>query len=246
MPTPHARTEILLGKELMTSLQKKHVLIAGLGGVGGYVVENLARAGISKLTLIDNDSVAISNLNRQLIALHSTIGQNKTDVMQARVLDINPDCQIIAHQKFITTENATEFLAAEHYDFVADCIDTIACKARFVYEAQQQKLPVISAMGAGNRIDASRVKIAKLAKTSVCPLAREMRRKLKELHGNLNYPVVYSDEPRYSSPIANRDENTDFIAKSTNGTISYLPAICGILMAGEIIKQLIEKSKIKY
>lgn len=245
MPTPHARTEILLGKQLTEALQQKHILVAGLGGVGGYVVENLARVGIQKLTLIDNDTVATSNLNRQLVALHSTIGKNKIDVMTERVLDINPDCEVITQQTFISKENAAEFVANERYDFVADCIDTIACKAQLVYEAQQQQLPVISSMGAGNRIDANRVKVAKLAKTTVCPLAREMRRKLKELGGSLNYPVVYSDEPRFSTPLANREQSTDFIGKSTNGTISYLPAICGILLAGEIIRQLIEKTSIK-
>lgn len=239
MPTPHARTEILLGKELTQTLQNKHILIAGLGGVGGYTVENLARFGIGKLTLIDNDTVATSNLNRQLVALHSTIGKEKTDIMATRIADINPDCSVVTHKTFITTDNAADFFINNQYDFVADCIDTIACKAQFVLSAQQKNLPVISALGAGNRIDASRVKVTKLKKTTVCPLAREMRRKIKELKGSLDYPVVYSDEPRYSVPLANRDEHTNFIAKSTNGTISYLPAIIGVLIAGEIIKQLI-------
>ncbi len=239
MPTPHARTEILLGHKTHQALRDKHILVAGLGGVGGYVVENLARAGINKLTLIDNDQVATSNLNRQLVALHSTLQRDKVDVMTERVLDINPDCSVVAKKLFITTDNARDVLNAEHYDFVADCIDTIACKAQFVYQAQQLGLPVISSMGAGNRIDANRVRVAKLSKTSVCPLAREMRRKLKEKRGKLNYPVVFSDEPRYNSPVITNEDGTPYNSKATNGTISYLPAIFGVLLAGEIIRQLL-------
>ena len=150
MPTRHARTEILLSKETVDRLHSYHVLVAGIGGVGGYVAENLARAGIGKITLLDNDTVATSNLNRQLVALESTVGQRKTDIMKSRITDIDPNIQITTIDDFISVDTAKNFVTQVPYDYIADCIDTIACKAQLVFEAQQASIPIISAMGAGN------------------------------------------------------------------------------------------------
>lgn len=239
MPTLHARTEILLGAEALTHLRQQHVLVAGIGGVGGYVAENLARAGVGELTLLDKDVVTPSNLNRQLVALQSTVGQKKTAVMQARIADIDPTVTIHVIDDFMRVETAESTVLSGDYDFIADCIDTIACKAQLVAEAQKHGIPVMSAMGAGNRLDVTKARVARLDETAGCPLAREMRRRLRELKANLKYPVVFSDEPRRPPLVINPDSD-NYREKATNGTISYLPAIFGILLAGEVIRRLLE------
>ncbi len=244
MPTRHSRTEILLGQSTTDSLRNHHILVAGIGGVGGYVAENLARAGIGELTLLDKDVVSPSNINRQIVALESTIGQKKTEIMKARIADIDPSIKVNIIDAFMSTETAEQTVLSDNYDFIADCIDTIACKAQLVYEAQKHHIPIISAMGAGNRIDASKVKIARLDKTQGCPLAREMRRRLRNLNANLKYPVIYTDEPRRPPLVENTDSHNNdngYQEKATNGTISYMPAMVGILLAGEIIRLLIER-----
>lgn len=240
MPTPHARTEILLGTDALNHLRKQHVLVAGIGGVGGYVAENLARAGIGELTLLDKDTVTPSNLNRQIVALYSTIGQKKTAIMQARITDIDPTIKVNIIDDFMSVETTESTVLSGDYDFIADCIDTIACKAQLIAEAQKHHIPVVSAMGAGNRIDVSKARIARLDKTAGCPLAREMRRRLRALKASLKYPVVFSDEPR-RSPLVMNPSSENYREKATNGTISYLPAIFGILLAGEVVKRLMEK-----
>ncbi len=243
MPTLHARTEILLGKEATEKLRNHHVLIAGIGGVGGYAAENLARAGIGELTLLDKDVVSQSNINRQIVALQSTVGQKKTAVMKARIADIDPTIKVNVIDDFMSVETAEQTVLSGDYDFIADCIDTIACKAQLVVEAQKHQIPIISAMGAGNRIDVTKVRIARLDKTEGCPLAREMRRRLRALKADLKYPVVYTDEPRRPPQVENANSE-HYREKATNGTISYMPAIFGVLLAGKIIKTLIEKNKI--
>lgn len=240
MPTLHARTEILLGDQSLKTLRDKHILIAGIGGVGGYVAENLARAGIGRLTLLDRDVVAMSNINRQLVALHSTVGQKKTAIMKARIADIDPTIAVNVIDDFMSTETAEQTVLSGDYDYIADCIDTIACKAQLVIEAQKHAVPIISAMGAGNRIDVTRARVARLDKTQGCPLAREMRRKLREHRASLKYPVVYTDEPRRPPYVENPSE-TNYREKATNGTISYMPAIFGVLLAGEIVRMLLEE-----
>ncbi len=240
MPTLHSRTEILLGQETAGELRRCHILVAGIGGVGGYVAENLARTGIGELTLVDKDVVSISNINRQLVALHSTIGKKKTAVMKARISDIDPSIQVNVIDSFISVETAEQTVLSGNYDFIADCIDSIACKAQLIFAAQKHHIPIISAMGAGNRVDAGRVRIARLDKTQGCPLAREMRRRLRTLKANLKYPVVYSDEPCRPPCVENTNHN-NYREKAINGTISYLPAAVGILLAGEVIKTLISK-----
>lgn len=242
MPTPHARTEILLGTETLAQLRQQHILVAGIGGVGGYVAENLARAGIGELTLLDRDVVASSNLNRQIVALHSTVGDKKTDIMRARIADIDPDITVNVIDDFMRVETAEATVLSGNYDFIADCIDTIACKAQLVAEAQKHAVPVMSAMGAGNRIDVTKARVARLDKTAGCPLAREMRRRLRELKANLKYPVVFSDEPR-RQPLVLNPSSDNYREKATNGTISYLPAVFGILLAGEVVRMLLDKAE---
>ncbi len=241
MPTAHSRTEILLGKDAVAALCNQHVLIAGIGGVGGYVAENLARAGIGRLTLLDRDVVSTSNLNRQLVALHSTLGEKKTTVMKARIADIDPSIEVTVIDTFISTETAEQTVLSGDYDFIADCIDTIACKAQLVIEAQKHGIPIISAMGAGNRLDVTRARVARLDKTQGCPLAREMRRRLREKRANLKYPVVFTDEPR-CPPYVENPSSTQYHEKATNGTISYMPAIFGVLLAGEVVRLLLSNT----
>lgn len=241
MPTLHARTEILLGEPALNQLRDKHVLVAGIGGVGGYASENLARAGIGELTLLDRDVVAMSNINRQIVALHSNVGQKKTAIMKARIADIDPSIKVNVIDAFMSVETAESVVLSGQFDFIADCIDTIACKAQMVFAAQQHQIPIMSAMGAGNRLDATRVRVARLDKTQGCPLAREMRRRLRELKANLKYPVVYTDEPRRPPHVENVT-SSGYNEKATNGTISYMPAIFGLLIAGEIVKNLLAET----
>ena len=240
MPTPFARTEILLGKEATSKLGEFNLLVVGLGGVGAYAAEMLGRAGIGKLTIVDHDRVGPSNINRQLVALHSTLGQKKTAVMAQRLLDINPEIQLEVRDMFLETDQTDALVTEQPYDFILDCIDSIACKAALVASAQILNVPIISAMGAGNQIDASRVQVSRLDRTHHCPLAREMRTRLRKLGASLKYPVVYSDEPR-RQPTAHQPVGGEHPGRprAVNGTISYLPALVGTLMAGEVCKQLI-------
>ncbi|MBU2818012.1 tRNA threonylcarbamoyladenosine dehydratase, partial [Acidithiobacillus ferrooxidans] len=194
MPHPFARTEILLGASAVANLRDRHVLLAGVGGVGGYVAENLARAGIGHITLIDHDVVGISNINRQIVALHSTLDQPKVAVMAARIRDIFPDCVLETRQEFISADNATRLLADSGAEMVVDCIDAIACKAILIQTAQTLGLPVFSSMGAGNRLDPRRVRVARLNQTEKCPLARELRALLRKNGASLDVQTVFSDE----------------------------------------------------
>ncbi len=236
MPHPQARTEILIGADGLARLRAAHVLVAGLGGVGGYAAEALGRAGIGRLTLLDHDVVSLSNLNRQLLALHSTLGQPKVEVMAHRLRDIDPTLKLTLIREFLQPDAAETLVApltpspsptrgeGKRYDFVADCIDSIACKAALVAACHRHSVPVISALGAGNCLDVTRVRVAKLNQTQMCPLARELRRKLRELNAPLNYLVVYSDEPR-RPPLPHQPVDGDAPGRprAVNGTISYMP-----------------------
>jgi len=236
MPHPFARTEILIGQHGLDTLQRKHVLVAGLGGVGSYAAEALVRAGIGCITLLDHDTVSPSNINRQLVALQSTIGQPKVDVMATRLRDINPAIQLIIQRDFLQASAAETFIADGDYDFVADCIDSIACKAALVAASLGHGTPVISAMGAGNRLEVSRVKVTVLEQTQGCPLAREMRARLRTMGVTLRYPVVYSDEPRHQPlPHQPLEGDTPGRPRAVNGTISYLPPLFGMMLAGVVI-----------
>lgn len=243
MSTPFARTEILIGRDGLGRLQEKHVLMAGLGGVGSYAAEAIARAGVGRMTLLDHDVVAPSNLNRQLVALHSTVGQHKTRVMVERLRDINPYLQVTLLEDFLQPSAAHALVSAGDYHFIADCIDSIACKAALVAACLERKVPIVSAMGAGNRLDVTRVRVAPLAKTHVCPLARELRAQLRTLDVSLDYPVVYSDEsPHPPLPHQPLDGDVPGRPRAVNGTISYMPALFGMMLAGVIIQRLLDEA----
>jgi len=254
MPYPQGRTEILIGTEGLARLRAAHVrlraahvLVAGLGGVGGYTAEALGRAGIGRLTLLDHDVVSPSNLNRQLLALHSTLDRPKVEVMAERLRDIDPAIELSMIGEFLRPEAAETLVAAAPYSYIADCIDSIACKAALVAACHRHGVPVISALGAGNCLDVSRVRVAQLSQTQMCPLARELRRRLRELDAPLNYPVIYSDEPRRPPlphrrpPLPHRPAGGDEPGRprAVNGTISYMPALFGILLAGYIVQRLL-------
>lgn len=228
-----SRTEILLGKSAMEKLKNARVAVFGVGGVGGYVVEALARSGVGTLDLIDNDSVSESNVNRQIIALHSTIGRAKVDVAKERVKDINPDICVHAHQVFYLPETADEFDFTK-YDYVVDAIDTVSGKLALIERAKEAKVPVISSMGAGNKLDPTAFEVADIQKTSVCPLARVMRRELKK-RGIDHVKVVYSKEEPLPSPL--QDEES---GKTIPGSIAFVPSVVGLILAGEVIKDLIK------
>lgn len=240
MTHPHARTEILIGADGLARLRAAHVLVAGLGGVGGAVAEALGRAGVGRLTLLDHDVVAPSNLNRQVLALHSTLGQPKIAVMAARLRDIDPTLELTLIGAFLQADAAESLIAAARYDAVADCIDSIACKAALVAACHRYNVAVFSALGAGNCLDVSRVQVAQLAQTQVCPLARELRRRLRQFNVPLTYPVIYSDELR-RPPLPHQPLDSDAPGRprAVNGTISYMPTLFGAMLAGLIIRCLL-------
>ncbi|MHB0888745.1 tRNA threonylcarbamoyladenosine dehydratase [Acidithiobacillus sp.] len=243
MTHPFARTEILLGAEGVRNLADRHVLIAGIGGVGGYVAENLARAGIGRLTLVDHDVVGISNINRQLVALHSTLGRPKVEVMAERIRDIHPQCQVVTRQAFIDADGAGTLLQDLGAELVADCIDAIACKAALIAAAQQLGIPVLSSMGAGNRLDPRRVRVARLNQTEICPLARELRALLRKMGASLSFLTVFSDEAPAPALPPTVADGLPGRAKTINGTISFMPALFGVLLAGLVIRQLLENGE---
>lgn len=239
MSLDQERTEIIIGPEGIAKLAAQHVVVVGLGGVGGYAAEAIARAGIGRMTIVDHDQVAPSNCNRQLLALESTIGLPKTEVMAKRLLDINPDLQLKVLSHFITPDNTHELLAETSVDYLLDCIDSIACKAALVAACQTAAISVASALGAGGRLDVTKVKISTLAKTEVCPLAREMRGQMRRLGASLDYPVVYSDEiPVKGLPHQPLDGPTPGRPRAVNGTTSYMPGLFGLMLAGFAIRQL--------
>jgi tRNA A37 threonylcarbamoyladenosine dehydratase len=238
----HERTELLVGEESLYFLKHKHVLIAGIGGVGSFVAEAIVRAGVGKVTFIDHDVVSESNLNRQLIALQSTIGQSKVEVMKQRALDINPDIKVTIIKDFIRPENIDELLSKTSYNYVLDCIDSISSKVALVTACQQQHVPVISSMGAGGRIDPSKITITQLGKTNVCPLARMMRQRMRKAGGSLAFPVVFSDEiPRKGTAHRPIEDDPSAHPRSVNGPISYLPSLFGLNMAGYVIKHFLRE-----
>ncbi len=233
----NSRTAMLLGEPALAKLAGARIAIFGIGGVGGYVAEALARAGVGALDLIDNDTVSVSNINRQIIALHSTVGRLKVDVMAERIRDINPDCRVRALPTFYLPENATNFDFSA-YNYIADAIDTVSAKLDLAVRAHQAGVPIIAAMGAGNKLDATAFEVADISKTSVCPLARVMRIELRK-RGINHMKVVYSrEEPRTPKQASVSDALAPW--RSTPGSISYVPGSAGLIMAGEIIKDLIE------
>ena len=224
--TIYTRTEMMLGSVAVEKLKRAHVAVFGVGGVGGFTVEALARAGIGKITLIDSDRVAVSNINRQIIATHSTVGMYKTEAMRDRIRDINPECEVVIYNQFYSEETP---VSLEGIDYVADCIDSVRSKLHLITEATSKGVRVISSMGAGNKLDPTRFTVADISKTHTDPLAKVIRTELRKKGVN-HLKVVFSDEP----PINPSGERTP-------GSISFVPSVVGLIIAGEIIKDIVKE-----
>jgi len=237
-----SRTELLIGQAALEKLQNSRVAIFGVGGVGGYVCEALVRSGVGHFDLIDNDTVSLTNINRQIIALHSTIGKLKVDVMKERMLDINPDVDVSVHPCFYLPETADQF-DFSNYDYVVDAIDTVTGKIEIIVQADARQVPVISSMGAGNKLNPAMMEVSDIYKTSVCPLARVMRRELKKRHIK-HCKVVYSKEKAIQPSQASlekyvADSEENFTKKSIPGSTAFVPSVAGLILASEVIKDLI-------
>lgn len=233
MEERHSRTAILLGADAPEILKKKSVAVLGLGGVGSYLVEALARAGVGHLILIDKDIYTESNLNRQLYAIPETVGKQKTAVAAARVAAIDPSIRVTTADAFVLPENLTS-LPLAGVDYIADAIDTVSAKIALAVWAKEQNTPMISAMGAGNKLDATAFRVARISETKTCPLARVMRTELAK-HGIRDLKVVYSEETPQKSPLTDAESG-----KPIPGSVSFVPSVVGLIMAGEIIKDLLK------
>lgn len=233
------RTELLLGKEALEKLKTKHVLLVGLGGVGAYAAEQICRAGIGEMTIVDADVVDETNINRQLIALTSTIGNPKTELLKERLLKINPDLKLHVIQEYIKDDNTEELLNRAVYDYVLDAIDTLSPKVFLIFQVLQKKYPLISAMGAGGKLDPSQIQVVDIKKTYQCKLAFIVRKRLHHLGIRSGFKAVFSPEvvPEHAIVI---DSNPSMNKLSVVGTISYMPAMFGCYMAAEVIKDLIK------
>ena len=229
------RTQMLLGMEALERLKKARVAVFGVGGVGGYTVEALARSGVGQLDLIDNDTVSISNINRQILATHSTVGMPKVEAAKARILDINPDCVVRTHQIFYTPETADQFDFTQ-YDYIVDAIDTVTGKLQLVQRAYEVGTPIICCMGPGNKLDASAFQVADISKTSMCPLARIMRKELSK-RGIKHLKVVYSQEEALS-PTGWEEEAAALGKRQIPGSVAFVPGAAGLILAGEVIKDI--------
>lgn len=246
-----SRTELLVGAEGMEKLSKARVAVFGIGGVGGYVVEALARSGVGEFDLIDNDTVSLSNLNRQIIATLGTVGRHKVDVMKERILSVNPDAVVHVYKCFYLPETAGEFDFSQ-YDYVVDAVDTVTAKIDVILQAQRCGVPVMSSMGAGNKMDPTKFQVADIYKTSVCPLAKVMRRELKK-RGVKKLKVVYSTEEALKSSgngqdgregnESGHDEEKPAGKRAIPGSIAFVPSVAGLIIAGEVIRDLLASDK---
>lgn len=234
-----SREELLIGPEGLQKLQNARVAVFGVGGVGGYVVEALARSGVGALDLFDGDRVSLTNINRQIIALEDTVGHSKVEVARERVLQINPECHVQAREMFFTPENAGE-VDFTQYDYVADAIDTVTSKIELLRLCREAGVPVISSMGAGNKFDPTAFQVAPIEKTSVCPLARVMRRELKK-RGITGVKAVYSTEESTAPLAAEEGDQKGTAGHPTPGSMAFVPSVAGLILAGEIIKDLLGK-----
>ena len=225
MKEQFSRMAQLLGNENVEKLFDKHVIVFGVGGVGGYVVEALARSGIGKISIVDNDVVNESNINRQIIALHSTVGMQKVEVLKNRILDINPECQVFVYNQFFLPENSNDF-DFSIYDYVVDAVDTVTAKLEIIKKSKESNVPVISSMGTGNKLNPMGFKVSDISKTKVCPLARVMRNELKK-RGISKVKCVYSEE----NPV---------IQTQTPASVAFVPSVAGLLIASEVIKDLVK------
>lgn len=251
MLTQFSRTELLFGKKAMDKLAGSKVAVFGIGGVGGYVCEALVRSGVGAFDLIDDDKVCLTNLNRQIIATRSTVGKYKTDVMRDRMLDINPNVEVEVHKCFFLPENADDF-PWDSYDYVVDAVDTVTAKIALVMKCKEKNIPIISSMGAGNKLDGSQFKVADIYKTKVCPLAKVMRRELKK-RGVKKLKVVYSEEiptrPIEDMAISCRNncicppgaEHKCTERRDIPGSVAFVPSVAGLIIAGEVAKDLIRR-----
>ena len=235
MESQFSRTELLIGKEGLNKLQSTHVAVFGIGGVGGYVVEALVRSGIGEIDIIDNDKVALSNLNRQIIATHTSIGKYKVDIAEERIKDINPNCIVNKYQTFFTPETSSEFDFSK-YDYVVDAIDTVSGKIELVMKCNEAGVPIISSMGAGNKMHPEMFEISDIYKTSVCPLAKVMRQELKKRKIK-KLKVVYSKENPIKIQIQNEEKSTS--GKPVPGSNAFVPSTVGLIIAGEVIRTLL-------
>jgi len=237
-----SRTELLLGREAMEVLARSRVAVFGIGGVGGHAVEALVRSGVGAIDLIDNDQVCLTNLNRQIIAAHSTLGRDKVDVMRERILDINPEAQVQVHKCFYLPETKDAFDFSQ-YSYVVDAVDTVTAKIQLVLEAQAAGVPMISSMGAGNKMNPAEFEVADIYQTSVCPLAKVMRRELKK-RGVKKLKVVYSKEkalsPRKDVEESCRTEGGGTERRALPGSNAFVPSVAGLILAGEVVKDLIK------
>lgn len=229
MKEQFSRTAQLLGNENVEKLFDKHVIVFGVGGVGGYVVEALARSGIGKISIVDNDVVNESNINRQIIALHSTVGMQKVEVLKNRILDINPECKVFVYNQFFLPENSNDF-DFSIYDYVVDAVDTVTAKLEIIKKSKESNVPVISSMGTGNKLNPMGFKVSDISKTKVCPLARVMRNELKK-RGISKVKCVYSEE----NPV---------IQTQTPASVAFVPSVAGLLIASEVVKDLCIEKKL--
>ena len=234
MQETFSRTEALIGEVALEKLKNSHVIVFGVGGVGGYVVEALARCGVGEFDLVDADKISKSNINRQIIALHSTVGQYKTEVMKARILDINPTAKVNVFNMFYLPEKEKEFDFSK-YDYVVDAVDTVSAKLSIIEKAKKAGVSIISAMGAGNKLNTTAFEVADIFKTSVCPLAKVMRRELKKRRID-HLKVVYSKEERKCFGVTDSESG-----KLSPASISFVPSVVGLIIASEVVKDLTAK-----
>ena len=234
---PFSRTQFLLGSDAMEQLKNARVAVFGLGGVGGYVAEALARSGVGGLDLIDHDTISLTNINRQILATYSTVGMLKVDAAKNRVLDINPECNVTTYPIFYLPETAEQFDFTQ-YDYIVDCIDTVTGKLQLVERAVAAGTPIICSMGTGNKLDPSAFQVADIAKTSMCPLARIMRKELKK-RGIDHIKVVYSQEEALT-PAVDEEELRRTGKRQIPGSVAFVPGAAGLVLAGEVVKDLIK------
>ena len=232
---PFSRTQLLLGQPAMEKLNNARVAVFGLGGVGGYVAEALARSGVGAMDLIDHDTISITNINRQLLALHSTVGMSKAKAARDRVLDINPQCKVTVHETFYGPDTADRFDFTQ-YDYIVDAIDTVTAKLALIAHAKEAGTPILCCLGTGNKLDASKFQIVDISKTSVCPLARIMRKECAK-RGFKNVKVLFSTEDPIPS-VGDTGEELPEGRRSLPGSVAFVPSVAGLLIAGEVIRDL--------
>ncbi|HCC07173.1 MAG TPA: tRNA cyclic N6-threonylcarbamoyladenosine(37) synthase TcdA [Clostridiales bacterium] len=236
-----SRMEIIIGTEAVEKLRQSKVAIFGIGGVGGYVVEGLARCGVGSFVLVDDDEVSITNINRQIIATTSTLGKSKVELARERILDINPNANVTIHQKFYLPETRDE-LVNDTYDYIVDAVDTVTAKIDLVLEAAKLNIPIISSMGTGNKLNPTMLEVSDISKTSVCPLAKVMRKELKR-RGINTLKVVYSKEEPIKAKQIIEDKTSK--KRQTPGSISFVPSVAGLIIASEVVKDIIYVAKNK-